>query len=152
MGNTLIVLALLIAGALAVLLWRGRDGASPRRAAREARHPGEPAASGADTAQGTDTAQGEETARETEAPALNRAGEIVGLAEPTPVLPPVLLPPRPEARDVDAVRFSVALRGYRCDEVDAVLSVLGEEITRLREENASLRAAGSAGGQPHESL
>jgi|GEM_PF-4319178 len=148
MGNTLIVLALLIAGALAVLLWRGRDGATSRRTAREARPPGEPAASGTGTAEGTGTG----AAQENEAPALNRAGEIVGLAEPTPVLPPVLLPQRPEARDVDAVRFSVALRGYRCDEVDAVLSVLGEEITRLRQENASLRAAGSAGGQPHESL
>ncbi|MDO5743624.1 MAG: DivIVA domain-containing protein, partial [Micrococcaceae bacterium] len=30
-------------------------------------------------------------------------------------------------------RFSLALRGYRCDQVDEVLDVLSTEISRLRE-------------------
>jgi len=66
---------------------------------------------------------------------------ILGLSEPEPVLPPVLLPERPTAADVDALRLSPALRGYRCEEVDAVLDVLGAELDRLRAENTALVAA-----------
>lgn len=103
-------LAILVAGGLAVLLWRGGNG--------RARGGNEPTA----------------------------GKEILGLSEPDPVLPPVLLPPRPRAEDVDAVRFSVALRGYRCDQVDAVLDVLGTEIERLSEENRRLRPLDPAEG------
>lgn len=57
---------------------------------------------------------------------------IVGLAEPDPVLPPVLLPVHPGKEDIDALRLSPGLRGYRCDQVDGVLDALGDEIERLR--------------------
>jgi DivIVA domain-containing protein len=70
---------------------------------------------------------------------------IVGLAEPDPVLPPVVLPERPRGADVDAVRLSVGLRGYRCDQVDAVLDGLGAEIERLNTELESLRVQRGVG-------
>ncbi|MEZ0492162.1 DivIVA domain-containing protein [Kineococcus sp. TBRC 1896] len=43
------------------------------------------------------------------------------------------------AGDVDAVRFSLGLRGYRMDEVDAVLDRLREEIRERDEELAAWR-------------
>ncbi|PPK98807.1 DivIVA domain-containing protein [Kineococcus xinjiangensis] len=57
---------------------------------------------------------------------------------------------RPE--DVDAVRFSVGLRGYRMDEVDAVLARLREELRERDEELAAWRedpgdAAGDDAGE-----
>ncbi|NAZ85977.1 DivIVA domain-containing protein [Kineococcus indalonis] len=45
------------------------------------------------------------------------------------------------AADVDDVRFSTALRGYRMDEVDAVLERLREEIRERDEELAAWRTA-----------
>jgi DivIVA domain-containing protein len=45
------------------------------------------------------------------------------------------------ATDVDAVRFSLGLRGYRMDEVDAVLDRLREEIRERDEELAAWRSA-----------
>ncbi|WP_432496604.1 DivIVA domain-containing protein [Kineococcus auxinigenes] len=45
------------------------------------------------------------------------------------------------AADVDEVRFSTALRGYRMDEVDAVLDRLREEIRERDEELAAWRSA-----------
>ncbi|MFB9375568.1 DivIVA domain-containing protein [Kineococcus gynurae] len=42
--------------------------------------------------------------------------------------------------DVDAVRFSLGLRGYRTDEVDAVLDRLREELRERDEELAAWRA------------
>lgn len=56
---------------------------------------------------------------------------ITGLVEHQASLPPVLLPKNPRAEDVDKVRFSLGLRGYRCDQVDDVLDVLAAEITNL---------------------
>ena len=56
---------------------------------------------------------------------------VAGLIEPEASLPPVLLPDEPSARDVDAVRFSIGLRGYRCDQVDDVLDQLAARINRL---------------------
>lgn len=58
-------------------------------------------------------------------------GNITGLVEHQASLPPVLLPKSPRAQDVDKVRFSLGLRGYRCDQVDEVLDVLAAEITNL---------------------
>jgi DivIVA domain-containing protein len=64
---------------------------------------------------------------------------------------------RPLGRsDVDSLRFPMALRGYRMDEVDDVLDRLGAELThrdvRVAELEAALSAAlaagGSAGGGP----
>ncbi|MGO1318920.1 MAG: DivIVA domain-containing protein [Galactobacter sp.] len=65
---------------------------------------------------------------------------LVGLAEPDPVLPPVLLPEHPRGADVDAVRLSVGLRGYRCDQVDQLLDGLSAEIERLHDELARARS------------
>ena len=58
---------------------------------------------------------------------------------------------RPLARaDVDALRFPMALRGYRMDEVDDVLDRLGAELmhrdVRVSELEAALGAALAAGG------
>lgn len=50
------------------------------------------------------------------------------LGEPDPRLPPVLLPERPEAADIADLKFSVALRGYRMDEVDDVLQRLAAAL------------------------
>ena len=59
-------------------------------------------------------------------------GKIAGgLEEPSTSLPPSGLPDGPVTPEaLDAVRFSPALRGYRMEEVDAVLDVLGEELAR----------------------
>ena len=43
--------------------------------------------------------------------------------------------------DVDAVKFTQTLRGYKTSEVDWVLDRLGSELDSLRGELASLRAA-----------
>ena len=49
--------------------------------------------------------------------------------------------------DVDAVKFTQVLRGYKTSEVDWVLDRLGAELDQLRGENAALRAAtGLTGG------
>ena len=60
-----------------------------------------------------------------------------GLAEPDPRLPPVLLPEQVQPEDIGRLRFSVALRGYRMDQVDAVLARLA---TALAERDAALAA------------
>ncbi len=54
----------------------------------------------------------------------------LGLVQPVASLPPVLLPDVPSARDVDAVRFGLGLRGYRMDQVDEVLDRLAAELDR----------------------
>lgn len=78
---------------------------------------------------------------------LDATSPILGLAEPDPVLPPVLLPQHPRSEDVDAVRLSPALRGYRCDQVDSILDSLGAELDRLDAEVQRLRGLVPAGGQ-----
>jgi DivIVA domain-containing protein len=51
------------------------------------------------------------------------------LADAPPDRPDVGLPPRPlEPSDVAQVRFSMAPRGYRMSEVDAVLARLADEL------------------------
>ena len=61
-----------------------------------------------------------------------------GLGPATATHPFVGLPEGPVVpEDVDAVRFSVGLRGYRMDEVDAVLARLKEQ---LRERDEELQA------------
>ncbi|MCC3290387.1 DivIVA domain-containing protein [Arthrobacter sp. zg-Y1110] len=64
-----------------------------------------------------------------------------GLPEPDPRLPPVLLPEHPVAGDVSRVRFSVALRGYRMDQVDTVLDRFAEA---LEERDARIRTLEAA--------
>ena len=55
------------------------------------------------------------------------------------------LPPHPGPADVDALRFSLGLRGYRMDEVDLVLDRLRDELSardlRIAELEASLASA-----------
>lgn len=53
---------------------------------------------------------------------------LPGLVEPSPSLPPVLLPEKPQGRDVDQVRFALGLRGYRMDQVDEVLDRLAAAL------------------------
>jgi DivIVA domain-containing protein len=82
------------------------------------------------------------------------AGRIGGgLDDPASSLPGRGLPPGPfTLRDVDRVRFSPALRGYRMDEVDDVVDRLVDELRRLEDEVAALRnqpgpdRSGAAGG------
>lgn len=70
-----------------------------------------------------------------------------GLPEPTSTLPDVELPQRAVAtEDVDAIRFSVGFRGYRMDEVDAVLDRLGLELGAREEEIRELRQQLHGGG------
>ena len=47
--------------------------------------------------------------------------------------------------DVDAVKFTQTLRGYKTSEVDWVLDRLGQELDLLRGQLATLQAAGSGG-------
>lgn len=63
-----------------------------------------------------------------------------GLAAPVPNLPPVLLPPHPAAEDIDRIRFSLGLRGYRMDQVDQVLDVLRDQLARKDARIADLEA------------
>lgn len=53
--------------------------------------------------------------------------------DPLSTLPPVLLPQDPRAEDVARVRLSSGLRGYRMDQVDAVLDRL-EGALRARDQ------------------
>jgi DivIVA domain-containing protein len=71
------------------------------------------------------------------------AGRIGGgLDEPASSLPGRGLPPGPfTLEDVDRVRFSPALRGYRMDEVDDVVDRLVDELRRREEELAALRGS-----------
>ncbi|WAP52673.1 DivIVA domain-containing protein [Arthrobacter sp. ATA002] len=68
---------------------------------------------------------------------LTGPGGDPGLAEPDPRLPPVLLPDRVRPSDIGRLRFSVALRGYRMDQVDEVLAKLA---AALAERDAALTA------------
>lgn len=47
--------------------------------------------------------------------------------------------------DVDSVKFTQALRGYKTSEVDWVLDRLGQELDAVRGELAAVRAAHGAG-------
>jgi DivIVA domain-containing protein len=70
-----------------------------------------------------------------------------GLAEPVANLPAVLLPEAPRPEDVDRVRFSLGLRGYRMDQVDEVLDLLRDQLAgkdrRIAELEAHLRDVSS---------
>lgn len=48
--------------------------------------------------------------------------------------------------DVDAVKFTQVLRGYKTSEVDWVLDRLGQELDQLRGELAAARAAAATAG------
>lgn len=64
---------------------------------------------------------------------LNKPGATAdiyqdAMAQPVANLPPVLLPKAPVSADVDRLRFSLGLRGYRMDQVDEVLDHLRDEL------------------------
>jgi DivIVA domain-containing protein len=81
------------------------------------------------------------------------AGRIAGgLDEPSSSLPGRGLPEgRVGVADLEQVRFSPALRGYRMDEVDDVLDRLTEELQLRDEEIAQLRLllSGHSGPPAH---
>lgn len=68
-----------------------------------------------------------------------------------PDRPPMELPSdQPlDAEDVAAVRFAVALRGYRMDEVDMVLDRLARELTERDARIAELSQTRLEGPEPH---
>lgn len=66
------------------------------------------------------------------------------LAAPVANLPPVLLPGTPEPADVDKLRFSLGLRGYRMDQVDEALDLLRDELTAKNERIRQLEASSDA--------
>jgi DivIVA domain-containing protein len=63
-----------------------------------------------------------------------------GFTQPPANLPPVLLPADAAPADVDNVRFSLGLRGYRMDQVDQVLDELRDQLASKDAELAELRA------------
>ncbi|HAG58293.1 MAG TPA: hypothetical protein DEP82_03415 [Arthrobacter bacterium] len=63
-----------------------------------------------------------------------------GFGHPPANLPPVLLPAEAAPADIDRLRFSLGLRGYRMDQVDQVLDELRDQIAAKDEEVARLRA------------
>lgn len=63
-----------------------------------------------------------------------------GFEQPPANLPPVLLPANAAPEDVDSLRFSLGLRGYRMDQVDQVLDDLRDQLTATRQEVEELRA------------
>jgi DivIVA domain-containing protein len=71
-----------------------------------------------------------------------------GLEEPPANLPPVLLPADAAPQDVDSVRFSLGLRGYRMDQVDQVLDELRDQLAASRHEVEALKARLAALEQP----
>ncbi|GAB3252113.1 DivIVA domain-containing protein [Arthrobacter pigmenti] len=66
---------------------------------------------------------------------------VRGLVEPAQNLPPVLLPDDPVSDDVDRLRFSAGLRGYRMDQVDEVLDLLRDSLAAKDQRLAELEAA-----------
>lgn len=73
------------------------------------------------------------------------AAAVLGRSESTPELPPhytaTYLPEGPiTGADVDAVKFTQTVRGYKTAEVDWTLTQLGGEIDRLRAELDRTRA------------
>jgi DivIVA domain-containing protein len=71
---------------------------------------------------------------------------LFGRGEPLPPLPrattaTVLPASGVTGADVDAVKFTQVVRGYKTSEVDWVLDRLGQELDSLRGELAAVRAA-----------
>ena len=82
--------------------------------------------------------------------ALLAVGRLGELPDVDPDRPPTAMPEdRPVGpADVDAVRFTVGMRGYRMDEVDEVLDRLASEVAARDERIAELEArVGGAGPQ-----
>src|ERR1700752_415045 len=74
---------------------------------------------------------------------------LFGRGEPLPPLPrgttPTVLPASGvTGADVDSVKFTQTLRGYKTSEVDWVLDRLGQELDLLRGQLSSVHAAAAA--------
>ena len=74
---------------------------------------------------------------------------LFGRGEPLPPLPrgttPTVLPASGvTGADVEAVKFTQTLRGYKTSEVDWVLDRLGQELDLLRGQISSVHAAATA--------
>ena len=74
---------------------------------------------------------------------------LFGRGEPLPPLPrgttPTVLPASGvTGADVDSVKFTQTLRGYKTSEVDWVLDRLGQELDQLRGQLSSVHAAAAA--------
>ncbi|WP_373427395.1 DivIVA domain-containing protein [Arthrobacter pascens] len=63
-----------------------------------------------------------------------------GFEQPVANLPPVLLPAEAAPDDIDRIRFSLGLRGYRMDQVDQVLDELRDQLAAKQEEVERLHA------------
>ena len=63
-----------------------------------------------------------------------------GLEDPPANLPPVLLPEHAGPEDVNQLRFSLGLRGYRMDQVDQVLEDLRDQLAARDRDVAELRS------------
>jgi DivIVA domain-containing protein len=71
-----------------------------------------------------------------------------GFGQPPANLPPVLLSANATPQEVDSVRFSLGLRGYRMDQVDQVLDELRDQLAASRHEVEALKARLMALEQP----
>lgn len=74
-------------------------------------------------------------------PEPEAAAFVDALEAPVASLPPVLLPGTPAPADVDRLRFSLGLRGYRMDQVDEVLDRLRDELSAKELRIAELESA-----------
>ena len=80
---------------------------------------------------------------------------LFGRGEPLPPLPtgttPTALPASGvTGADVDAVKFTQTLRGYKTSEVDWVLDRLGQELDLLRGQLSSVHAAAVVGAEAED--
>jgi DivIVA domain-containing protein len=129
----LVFLAIVLIGAT---LWAGTGGR--RGILRSFRRGGGPA-DGAPAA-GTGTAGADTAGMDTAGATVPERGLLTGGFEQPPAnLPPVLLPAAAAPADIDRVRFSLGLRGYRMDQVDQVLDELRDQLAAKDEEVARLR-------------
>jgi DivIVA domain-containing protein len=86
--------------------------------------------------------------------AVVAAGRGEGLASPDPERSPRGALPAGEVGrpDVDALRFTLALRGYRMDEVDDVIDRLLDELDRRDARIAELEQPTPAADGPYDDL
>ncbi|HYZ69607.1 MAG TPA: DivIVA domain-containing protein [Mycobacterium sp.] len=82
---------------------------------------------------------------------------IFGRGEPLPPLPAattatVLPASGVTGADVEAVKFTQTLRGYKTSEVDWALDRLGQELDSLRGELAAVRAAYGFDDDTHDAV
>jgi DivIVA domain-containing protein len=71
--------------------------------------------------------------------ALVAAGRGQGLAVADPDRPPLDLPAEIRADEIDAISFSLGVRGYRMDEVDLAMERIRETLAMREREIAQLR-------------